>query len=344
MATTNIEWAEQVWNPIAGCTPVSPGCLHCYAARMSHRLDAMHQEKYNGLTVLRNGIRTFNGKITLDESALTIPLRRKNPTTYFVNSMSDLFHEGVPFDFIDKVFAVMALCPQHKFMILTKRSELMAEYSLSRTAMDDSGRVDRMPQWYQQITEWFDDGYGGGRFFDTEKAWDAAYAAAESRDLSKVLSNVWLGTSVENRAALERITHLAACPAAIRFVSFEPLLEDLGSVRGYLEQIDLAIVGGESGPGARRCNIEWIRSIIAQCKVACCKIFVKQLGKVVVQPCHNCGRMTGNCAGGMVDACGPGHAQLAQECFAIKDSKGGDMSEWPMDLRIRELPAVEVTR
>src|SRR4051812_20173659 len=125
---SKIEWTGKTWNPVVGCSLVSPGCTNCYAMRMAARLEAMGQGKYAGTTRKVNRLAVWMGKINLDEQSLTIPLRTKKPTTWFVNSMSDLFHECVPFDFVDRVFAVMALTPHHTYQILTKRPERMAEY------------------------------------------------------------------------------------------------------------------------------------------------------------------------------------------------------------------------
>lgn len=303
-ANSAIEWTEATWNPIAGCTPVSPGCLNCYAATMSHRLDMMGQKKYHSLTVLHGGQRTFNGKISFDDDALTIPLKRKKPTTYFVNSMSDLFHEGVPFEFVDKVFAVMALCPQHVFQVLTKRPERMAEY-LARTGksikfMEAAAR-----------------GLGYTLQFDS----------LDGKKFSMCkwpLPNVWLGASVENqKCADERIPHLLRCPAAVRFLSCEPLLGpvDLANIRHadgfhvtdalsgetvYLpttcidaeeSSIDWVIVGGESGHNARPMHPDWARSLRDQCQAAGVPFFFKQWGEW--GPCNyaddksRCVRLTG---------------------------------------------------
>ena len=127
MATnSSIEWTEATWNPVTGCTRVSAGCDHCYAARMTRRQTAMGREKYQGL--VNAGTRHFNGVVKTHEAALIEPLRRKQPTVYFVCSMSDLFHKDVPFEFIHGVYAVMAMCPQHTFQMLTKRSERAAVY------------------------------------------------------------------------------------------------------------------------------------------------------------------------------------------------------------------------
>lgn len=339
-----IEWTEATWNPIAGCTPVSPGCLNCYAATMSHRLDSMGQAKYAGLTVLRNGVRTFNGKISFDEAALSIPLKRKKPCVYFVNSMSDLFHEAVPFEFVDKVFSVMAMTPRHVYQVLTKRPERMAEYLGSH---------------------------------DVGLRWAMAYCRMDGGSLPPVddahrwtnqgLPNVWLGTSCENqKTANERIPHLLNCPAAIRFISAEPLLDaidlsprfDSGKVFAPLGEerridcggctgtpvrgapvcpghdaggIDWVIVGGESGAGARPCNVEWVRSLVEQCKAANVPAFVKQLGSKPVEPAPGM-EVTREVNQPFM---GSGWLHLR-----LNSSKGGDPEEWASDLRVREMPRV----
>jgi protein gp37 len=124
---SSIEWTEATWNPVAGCTILSPGCTHCYAMRMARRLEAMGQSKYSGTTRISGGRAKWNGRIVLDYAALELPLKWKKPKTIFVNSMSDLFHEDVPFDFIYDVFRTMRIAEQHTFQVLTKRSDRLAE-------------------------------------------------------------------------------------------------------------------------------------------------------------------------------------------------------------------------
>jgi protein gp37 len=281
MSKSPIEWTEETWNPLAGCSAVSKGCTNCYAAVMTKRLAAMGQAKYSGLL---NSSGHFNGKINFDEAALSIPLKRKKPTTYFVNSMSDLFHEAVPFEFIDRVFAVMALCPQHTFQVLTKRPERMAEYLLKHADSEDIA-------WHANV-EILKLGHGGGRV-----KWP--------------LPNVWLGTSVEDQAAADaRIPHLLRCPAAVRFLSCEPLLgpvdltrvslgsskvaKDSGPLSGYtvdfklnaltgapktgIPAVDWVICGGESGADARPMHPDWARGLRDQCEAAGVPFFFKQWG------------------------------------------------------------------
>lgn len=305
---SNIEWTQATWNPIVGCTRVSAGCDHCYAVTMTHRLETMEHTKYAGLTVLNpRGDRHFNGKVRCVPEALEIPLRWRKPRRIFVNSMSDLFHAKVPFEFIDKVFAVMALCPQHTFQILTKRPERMAEYF-------NKGGVD-----INAFTEAFRLAPKGLKIGDGLNITDGKW----------LLPNVWLGTSCEDQAAAdERIPHLLQCPAAVKFLSCEPLLGpiDLDAalwthrVRGQEQDaVDLVIVGGESGPGARPCDIGWIGSIVEQCRAAAVPCFVKQLGTLACYE-HDAGK--GGC-----------HLPMN-----LRDKKGADPAEWPADLRVREMP------
>jgi len=244
MATnSSIEWTEATWNPVTGCTRASRGCDNCYAVFMTRRLALMGQEKYQGL--INPGKQHFNGVVKCHEEALDIPLRRGKPTIYFVNSMSDLFHQGVPTEFIQSVFTVMGQSTHHTFQILTKRPERMAEVVPTLLLPD-------------------------GRAFK-----DAP------------LPNVWLGTSVEDQEATdERIPHLLATPARVRFLSCEPLLGPLDLTKYFNPLtadgafIHWAIVGGESGWNAREMKPEWVKSIRAQCEAAGVDFFFKQWGGV----------------------------------------------------------------
>ena len=319
-AVTGIEWTATVhpdgsvtpgktWNPVRGCSVISPGCHSCYAMKMAHRFNGDGQP-YEGLTKQTSRGPQWTGVVRTIESALLEPLSWRKPSKVFVNSMSDLFHEDVPDAFIDKVFAVMALAPQHTFQILTKRPERMRDYmvGLSKSAK----RI--------------------------EAACPVGYAL-RWEGISLVpfpFPNVWLGTSVENQHFLSRIDILKDVPAAVRFVSFEPLLEDLGAV--ILDRIHWCIVGGESGPHSRPFDLAWARSIVRQCKAAGVACFVKQVGAVPTMQCSQCGRSVGQVLGGFVDACGPTHAALIGESQRIRDRKGGDPAEWPEDLRVREFP------
>ncbi len=211
---SKIEWTERTWNPSVGCTKISPACSNCYAEVMATRLQAMKVNGYkNGFT------------LTILPERLTIPLKRRKPTIYFVNSMSDLFHEDIPDDYIQQVLSVIKQSPQHTFQILTKRAERMHH------------------------------------FFEN-------YA---------VPNNAWLGVTVENRIhGLPRIRFLKLIDATIRFLSIEPLLEDLGRIE--LADIHWVIVGGESGRGARPMSPEWVTSIQRECEKQKALFFFKQWG------------------------------------------------------------------
>ncbi|HED37146.1 MAG TPA: phage Gp37/Gp68 family protein [Ignavibacteria bacterium] len=211
---TQIEWTEQTWNPTTGCTKVSAGCKHCYAEVMAKRLKAMGANGY------QNGF-----KLSMLPERLNQPIKRKKSTTYFVNSMSDLFHKDVPFTFIDQVFDVIRKTPQHRYQILTKRENQLLKYFKNRRVPD----------------------------------------------------NVWLGVSVENiKEGLPRIDALRKIPAKIRFLSIEPLLEDLGQVD--FSDIHWVIVGGESGNKARPMKESWVLRIQAQCTEQNIAFFFKQWG------------------------------------------------------------------
>jgi protein gp37 len=224
MSESSIEWTDATWNPVAGCTVLTAGCTNCYAMRMAARLDSMGMPKYRGLTRKSGQRYVWTGEVSLDEVALEAPLGWRKPRLIFVNSMSDLFQDAVPTDFIRRVWATMEATPNHTYQILTKRPERMAV--LSNELL--------------------------------------------------LLPNVWLGTSVENADVLERLDHLRATRAAVRFVSFEPLI---GSVAGAdLTGIQWAIVGGESGPRARPISEDWIDEIYEQCEDAGSAFFFKQWG------------------------------------------------------------------
>jgi protein gp37 len=212
---TATEWTEVTWNPVTGCSKVSPGCLNCYAERMAKRLQAMGQPNY------RDGF-----AVRAHEHMLEVPFSWVKPRMVFVNSMGDLFHEEIPVDFIKRVFEVMVRTPRHTYQLLTKRADRMAEIA--------------------PLLPW--------------------------------PSNVWMGVTVENNALLSRVEQLRAVPAAVRFLSIEPLLGPLLDLN--LAGVDWVIVGGESGPGARAARQEWICSIRDACIDDSVPFFFKQWGGV----------------------------------------------------------------
>lgn len=296
---STIEWLNRpgtkpaTWNPVRGCTRVSEGCVNCYAEVMAARFSDPGQWGHGFAETVRKpgggAVRRWTGKVALIEEMLTEPLRWRNPRTIFANSTSDLFHEKLPDEAIDRIFAVMALCPQHTFLILTKRPERMRAYMVP----------DRPVRWFEIVDdemalahEWPHDGL--------------------VRDM-RFLPNVWLGVSAEDQAtADERISLLLETPAAVRFVSAEPLLGpiDLGNLyhaetmtdaldgmsetpvyprgEGYVAidptykhhaKLDWIIVGGESGRNARPMHPDWARSIRDQCQAAGVAFFFKQWGE-----------------------------------------------------------------
>ena len=303
---TSIEWTRaddgsegKVWNPTTGCDRVSAGCDHCYAMTMAKRLKGMGQPKYQNDGCPRTSGPGFG--LTVHPDTLMIPLYWREPRRIFVNSMSDLFHAEVPKEFIAKMFAVMAACPQHTFQVLTKRHARM------RSLLNSHGF------WMLVVAECLDltDLPIPGVLFDTHQ-----------------LPNVWLGVSAEDQHWADiRIPALLNTPAAVRFVSAEPLLGPIdltwcsgvnalhpdwaggpsGGTGSPHPLLDWVIAGGESGRGARPCDLAWIRLLIDCCEGSSAAVFVKQLGSVL-------GREVG--AG----------------------SKGGDWDHWPEDLRVREFP------
>ena len=216
MATkSSIEWTESTWNPVTGCNKISPGCKNCYAERLAKRLKAMGQANY------KNGF-----KLTLQPQMLELPLGWKKPQTIFVNSMSDLFHKNVPLEYIQQVFDVMKRAYWHRFQVLTKRSERLAELS-------------------------------------SQLEWSP---------------NIWMGVSVESQKYVSRIDDLRQTNAKIKFLSLEPLIGPLKNLE--LNNIDWAIVGGESGYGARPIKEDWVIEIRKQCQAAEVAFFFKQWGGV----------------------------------------------------------------
>ena len=334
---SKIEWTDASWNPVRAvvtapggkrlkwgyhCEHVTEACTNCYAEAMNRRnlpgwgtgLDykpGYLRQIPDALCDKLGYPRGSRVMIEVNEDKLTGPLRWKKPRRIFTCSTTDLFAGFVSDAMRDRIFAVMALCPQHTFQLLTKRPEnakaylanQRATYQLARKVIDmtiaDKWLINRMineihDQWpviSEGDPEWPDD--------IKLRAWP--------------LPNVWLGVSVEDVKAKSRIDALRQLPATTRFLSLEPLLEDLGEVD--LSGIDLAIMGGESGAGARPCYADWLRSIVAQCRAQGVRPFVKQLGSAPFE-----------CSLGI-----PFRREL-------KSNKGGDMSEWPDDLRVREMP------
>lgn len=261
---TNIEWTDTTWNPTTGCDRISPGCDNCYALTMAKRLKGMGSAKYQTDGDPRTSGPGFG--LAVHPDTLTEPLRWKKPRKVFVNSMSDLFHARVPREFLVRVFAVMAATPQHTYQILTKRPERAARIL---TDLCTCGT-----------------GHPPGEHFRSEMEW-----AATSHSPTYVpglkhgiyhrsgwpLPNVWLGTSIESDDYTRRADALRRAPAAVRFISAEPLLGPLPSLD--VTGIDWVIVGGESGRGARAMAPQWAQSLRDQCVKAEVPFFFKQWGE-----------------------------------------------------------------
>ncbi len=294
---TSIEWTDATWNPIVGCSVVSPGCTNCYAMRQAARIELMDLGRrakrgdnlavggtsYAGLTQPSKSGPVWTGKVALaSDETLTQPLRWKRGRRIFVNSMGDLFHESVPDEWIDRVFAAMALAPQHTFQVLTKRTKRMRSYlTESRSMMSWAIQAQALKR--------------------------AQFSVFSVRDVGvwrrSGLPNVHLGVSAEDQPrADERIPELLATPGAVRFVSGEPLLGEInfesvlnpasgnhldvlhrstlhGPNYGERPRLDWIIVGGESGKGARPMHPDWARSIRDQCAAAGVPFFFKQWGE-----------------------------------------------------------------
>jgi len=331
VAETSIEWthppgfAGATWNPVIGCRRVSPGCEHCYAEAMAGRLARMAQSPFstNAVATARylDVVKVdgkgqprgrWNGTFREVPEVLDLPLRTKRPTCYFVNSMSDLFGEGVRNEHIAAVFGVMASCPQHRFLILTKRAE-------------------RLPRWFQWIAP-------GGMvraavLHETVKG-QMGYNHPRRPAINFVpwpLPNVWIGVSAEDQQRYdERVVYLREVPAAVRFLSLEPLLGGINlrmtpgaphvtrtaeGTLGISGPLHWVIVGGESGAGARPFDLAWARSLVSQLRAAKVATFVKQLGSNPI-----------------------GFGDDAIPVARLSRGKGGDPAAWPEDLRVREFP------
>lgn len=250
---TLIEWTNRTWNPFRGCSLVSKGCMNCYAMYQAHRQSGVGQP-YEGLTTNTASGPRWNGEVRIVEDALNKPLHWRKPSKIFVNSMSDMFHEKISLEDIQRVFDVMRRADWHDFQILTKRSERLLELS-------------------RQI------------------AWP---------------DNVWMGVSIEDNPTRKRIADLALTDAQIKFLSIEPLLEDLPNL--LLAGMDWVIVGGESGPKARQMEESWVSAIIDDCKCQGVPVFVKQMGSVWAKN------------------------------WNASHPKGGDIDEWSESIRVREYP------
>lgn len=249
---TKIEWTDATWNPITGCAIASPGCTNCYAMRLAGTRLRNHPSR-EGLTRDSKAGPVWTGEVRLNEQWLTQPLKWTRPRMIFVCAHGDLFAEGVPDEWIDQVFAIMALAPQHTFQVLTKRASRMREYL--------------------------------HELIRARRRWEHIIRTVHKRvtvSPPPVLPNVWLGVSVEDqRRAEERLPDLVETPAAVRWVSAEPLIGGL-DILPWLSRLGWVVAGGESGPGARPMHIEWIRALRDQCTAAGVPFLFKQWGGWII--------------------------------------------------------------
>lgn len=318
---SNIQWTDETWNWLVGCSRISLGCANCYAAEAAKSPRLQQFDQYQG-------IENWDGKVNFVESQLLKPLTWKKPKKIFTCSMSDVFHESVPFEWIDRGFAVMAIASQHTFQVLTKRPERMLEYITDpRTPFRIAEQMDVISKCKQDLPIEFP------------------------------LKSVWLGVSVENqKVASDRIPLLLQTPAAKRFLSCEPLLEKLDlsewlgepigeeicdaceeiglvyAINGSplaggtictkcCPRLDWIICGGESGKNSRPTHIDWLRSLVEASKAAKVPVFVKQLGSYPIAS-----------SGYIKDV---DHTSYKLQ---LKDRKGGNIDEFPPDLKIRQFP------
>ncbi|WP_326665840.1 phage Gp37/Gp68 family protein [Streptomyces canus] len=264
---TAIEWTEVTWNPTTGCDRISPGCDHCYALTLAKRLKAMGQAKYQRDGDLRTSGPGFG--VTVHEKALFEPLRWRRPRKVFVNSMSDIgqARARAPTEFVARTFATMALAPQHQFQVLTKRPRRL------RRRLESQKFVDTVWTEMERLSE--DEAVPLARPVRE----DVRKRVANWNALSFwPLPNVWIGTSIESDEYCWRADELRGIPAAVRFLSLEPLLGPVPSLE--LSRIDWVIVGGESGPAHRPLDLAWVRDIRDRCVDLQVALFFKQVGGV----------------------------------------------------------------
>lgn len=284
-----IQWTDQTLNPLTGCSHASSGCLNCYAERDSASPRLQQFDKYKGV-VDEEG--NWTGEVFFHPLVLEELRRMRRPRKVFMPSMSDPFHAKVEEDWLHQIFAAVAITPHVTVQMLTKRSERMRQFFSDPNTPAEIARL--------ALVNYGVEGFPAGWW---------------------PLQNLWMGVSVENQAMTRRIRDLRDLPVGVRWLSCEPLLEavDLGDLTG----IDWVVVGGESGPGARLCDSDWILSIVRQCRAAGVAPFVKQLGEQRLLPI----RMPDHPD---FDALGP--------IYRVSDRKGGKIEEFPPELQVREFP------
>lgn len=330
---SKISWTDETLNVVIGCEKVSAGCANCYAIPTTHRGMA---EQHKGVTkAIRSGL-DWNGEINLVPHRLFIPCRQQRPRRIFVNSLSDLWHKNVSPSFLAALYGVALSTPRHTYQILTKRPE-------------------RMREWYRWMDSFHVDTHSDGFPGAVAHAFSEALAIdlqleAEGKGKAEFHSewcggdqetftwpppNVHLGITVEDQeAAEERIPILLDTPASVRWLSVEPILERV-DLRPWLTELDWIVVGGESGTGARACDVDWIRDIVDQCQDIGTPVFVKQMG--VLPYDSNAELVKGSAAFNTR----LGHLADGEACWPLLDNKGGELEDMPIEIRVREFPAPE---
>lgn len=362
MNPTSISWClgpdgtpGYSWNCFAGCSakPISKGCEHCWACRLAATRLA-HKPGYKGLAYVDDSGEgaipcRWSGEVRFFPEKLTEPLRRRKPTGIFCGDMGDI--ALLPFEQIAAIFGVMAATPQHRYFILTKRPGRLREWfawaseNTARKIADACAATCQFGEDFDIFVANYIDGW-------SRPKWDPDQTNPANGTRPRwPLPNVWVGCSVCTQEDADRnIPELLQIPAAVRFLSCEPLLEavdlrevvmpdgdclgaGLDNLGGSGTEIDWVIVGGESGPTARPCSVDWVRSIAQQCKYAGVPVFVKQLGANVIADHDDCS--TGKSARYDLDWAKGGGLKVR-----MRDRAGADPAEWPADLRVRQLPEV----
>lgn len=338
---SKIAWTDETLNVVIGCEKVSAGCANCYAIPTTHRGMA---EQHRGVTKkIRSGV-DWNGEINLVPSRLFIPCRQQRARRIFVNSLSDLWHKNVDPDFVAALYGVALSTPRHTYQILTKRPERMREWYRHMGSFRDDTHFEGWPgavvEAFSQALAIDSQLYREGK---GQEEFHSKWCGGAQKTFTWPPPNVHLGITVEDQAAAEeRIPILLDTPATVRWLSVEPMLEQI-DLRPWLGSRELhwVVVGGESGNGARPCKAEWIQDVVDQCRDVGVPVFVKQLGADVrcsgatwgVEQERNHGGLT-HWPEGTKRTAGLGDIHID-----LNQSKGGEIDEWPESLRVREFPA-----
>lgn len=310
---TNIEWTDETWNPVRGCTRVSPGCQNCYAERQAIR-HAGAGGSYEGLAQITNGHPQWTGKLREVQSALEMPFHWKKPRRVFVNSMSDLFHPDISREFLVGIFGVMAETPQHTYQILTKRPEHMVQ--VMPFVWDILGNAGRPLEnvWLGVSVE--NQHYADARTLLLQATPAAVRFLSIEPQLDKVTLEKFLTCTCGRGVYTAPERHMRLC--------------------GFRDRIHWVICGGESGPGARPFNLAWAESLLKECRAAAVPFFLKQVGAV---PMWEREYWNSRPSIRLLNA---NNAKRVPDGFVpllMNDRKGGNLEEWPSELQVREFPS-----